>query len=269
MPKPFWICSGLLVVGTLVWAKDEVPVGTNPLLSPPASSASVTGLRGFIPASESTGRAYGLSLERGGAAAPTPCPPALPKLEATRDLPADARKLLDGFQEEAKLIRQKAEDEVATRGEALAIALKTLQDQYTREAKLDEAVAIRDLIRKLKAARINLQADPGNLSAFYQAIGQTFYFEVTGATSGGSVWGTEVYTYDSRLAIAAVHSGALKDGETGIVEVTLLNSPDSHKGSTANGVTTSSWGVYSASYTVKRWTGSKPAQPTPATDVPR
>lgn len=256
MRKLFWTGCGLALVGTLAWA-DEIRV-----------FRSGSGFHGLAPAAQVV-TLETLGTSPYGGASNRPCPPAPPQLDAPRDLPADARKLLDGFKDEAKLIRQKAEDEVAARGNALADSLKVLQDQYTREAKLDEAVAIRDLIRKLHASKLELREDPGNLSAFVQAIGKTYYFEVTGSTTGGSVWGSEVYTYDSRLAVAAVHSGALKEGETGIVEVTLLQSPNPHTGSTANGVTTSSWGVYSASYTVKRWIGSKPAQPTPATVLPR
>lgn len=244
MSKLFWTGCGLLAVGALAWAQDYrggLIVG-----EPPQPVALLERLE--------------LTSPFGGASAPTPCPPQRPKLEAPRDLPADARKLFEGFQEEAKLIRKKAEDDVAAKGKSLADNLKMLQDQYTREAKLDEAVAIRELIRKLRAADLDLRADPGTLSSYLTLMGQTLYFEVTGAASSGSIWGSEVYTYDSRLAVAAVHSGALKDGETGIVEVTLLKSPDPHVGSTANGVTSSSWGSYSASYTVKRWVGSRPAE---------
>jgi hypothetical protein len=243
MSKLFWTGCGLLAVGALAWAQDY---RGGPIVGePPQPVALLERLE--------------LTSPFGGACAPTPCPPQRPKLEAPRDLPADARKLFEGFQEEAKLIRKKAEDDVAARGKSLADSLKMLQDQYTREAKLDEAVAIRELIRKLRAADLELRADPGTLSSYLSLMGQTLYFEVTGAASSGSIWGSEVYTYDSRLAVAAVHSGALKDGETGIVEVTLLKSPDPHVGSTANGVTSSSWGSYSASYTVKRWSGSAPA----------
>ncbi len=193
-------------------------------------------------------------LERlGPATLADECPPALPKLVASPDLPESAWKLLDGYLEESRILRKKVEDEIANRGTALAESLQTLQDEFTREAKLDEAVAIRDLIRRLNAARLNLRPDPGNLSAYASKTGETFLFEVTGKARAGTVWGTELYTYDSPLAVAAVHAGALKDGETGVVAVTIHQSPHPHHASTANGVTSNSWGVYSASYSVKRW----------------
>ena len=38
-----------------------------------------------------------------------------------------------------------------------------------------------------------------------------------GAGVGGFVWGTNVYTLDSTLALAAVHAGLLKTGESKVV----------------------------------------------------
>ncbi len=185
-----------------------------------------------------------------------PCPPAPPKLEAAADLPAEAKALLTAYKAEVDAIRQKAEDEVQTKGERLAVTLKTVQDQYTRDAKLDEAVAVRDLIRRLTAAHLPVRPNPGNLTSFREQIGQTFYFEVAGRTTG-SLYGTEVYTHDSDLATAAVHIGALKNGESGIVQVTIVASPSEHVSSEQNGVRSTAWGTYSGSYTVQRWVGTR------------
>lgn len=185
-----------------------------------------------------------------------PCPPSPAKLEIPRDLPADAKAVVANFQTEADAIRKKAEDDIRAKSDQLATSLKTLQDQYTRDAKLDEAVAIRDLIRKLQAAHLPLHAYQGSLMPYRERIGDKFYFEITGR-SGSSIWGTEVYTLDSDLCTAAVHIGALKDGETGIVQVTIVKSPEQHESSTLNGIRSSSWGSYPASYTVQRWSGSR------------
>jgi hypothetical protein len=92
--------------------------------------------------------------------------------------------------------------------------------------------------------------NPGSLSSYSQKVGETFLFNVTGQT-GGSIFGTGTYTTDSSLASAAVHAGVLKDGETGVVQVTIVESPNQFAGSTANGITSSSWGAYPAAYTVK------------------
>lgn len=174
-------------------------------------------------------------------------PPAPP---VDQDLPEDAKALLDGLEKEAADIRRKAELEISTRREKTIKALKQLQDKYTKDAKLDEAVAIRDKIRKLGVAHLKPVRDPGNLSGYQRKIDQTFFFEVTGAVNG-AVWGTELYTCDSSLAAAAVHAGVLKVGQRGIVKVTILRSPNEHLGSVANGVRSRDWGAFPASYTVE------------------
>jgi hypothetical protein len=90
--------------------------------------------------------------------------------------------------------------------------------------------------------------DPGNLKAYEQKIGEVFAFSVTGAVAGGSIWGTDMYTTDSRLAMAAVHAGLLKDGETGVVKVKIVAGQPSYAGSAKNGVTSSGYGGYGGSY---------------------
>ena len=92
---------------------------------------------------------------------------------------------------------------------------------------------------------------PANLREYGNKIGETFTFYVKGASSG-NVWGTGLYTDDSSLAAAAVHAGALRAGEWGVVDVTVLPGQSSYKGSSANGVTSGSYGPYSASYQVSR-----------------
>jgi hypothetical protein len=94
----------------------------------------------------------------------------------------------------------------------------------------------------------NAQPDPGNLTAFESQSGKILSFTVTGAAVGGSVWGTDVYTTDSRLAIAAVHAGVLKVGETGVVRVKVIASPPAFAGSSRHGIMTSPYGRYRAAY---------------------
>ncbi len=88
---------------------------------------------------------------------------------------------------------------------------------------------------------------PANLVGYRNRVGQTFEFNVTGST-GGAVWGTDVYTDDSSIARAAVHAGVLAVGQTKVVTVTILPGQGSYPASTRNGVTTASWGAWSGSY---------------------
>jgi hypothetical protein len=95
----------------------------------------------------------------------------------------------------------------------------------------------------------NVEPDPGSLTAYHASIGKTFAFKVTGRAEG-FIWGTGVYTTDSSLATAAVHAGALKPGETGVVRVTIMASPPAFTGSTQNGVTSNPYGMYAAAYEI-------------------
>lgn len=92
---------------------------------------------------------------------------------------------------------------------------------------------------------------PARIQDLCDTPGTTYYFRVTGA-SDGSVWGTDVYTGDSSLALAAVHAGALKPGETAIVRVTVMPPLSQYQGSVRNGVTSHDYGRYGTAYGVNR-----------------
>ncbi|HEV3257510.1 MAG TPA: LCCL domain-containing protein [Gemmataceae bacterium] len=94
--------------------------------------------------------------------------------------------------------------------------------------------------------------DPGNLTALQNQIGKTFVFKVTGAATGGWIWGTNVYTSDSTLAIVAVHAGIVKPGKTGVVKVTIVAPLAAYEGSTRNGVTSQPYGPWGGAYRVKK-----------------
>lgn len=88
---------------------------------------------------------------------------------------------------------------------------------------------------------------PPTMVGLCDTVGSTFYFRLRGETEG-SVWGTDVYTGDSTLAVAAVHAGLVKPEEAAIVKVTVLAPPPQFKGSSRNGVTTHDFGRYGTAY---------------------
>lgn len=103
------------------------------------------------------------------------------------------------------------------------------------------------------AAASGVMPNPGNLKSVAGASpGKVMLFEVTGALTGGSVWGTKTYTTDSNLAMAAVHAGVLKPGQTAVVRVTFYPGQAKYQGSFKNGVKSDSWGSYDLSYMVER-----------------
>jgi hypothetical protein len=191
------------------------------------------------------------------------------------DLPAEARALIDEAEHELIAIRDRAErqaDEIRVRADRavaevnarcatevraherrLLEQLKPLQDGYARQGKLDEALAIRDRIRSLKASLLEAQPDPGSLAGLpAHPVGTQLLFDVTGDASG-MVWGSDVYTHDSELAAAAVHAGALRDGERGVVRVTLVDTLNvAFTGSYRNGVESESFGPWPVGFRVER-----------------
>jgi hypothetical protein len=165
-------------------------------------------------------------------------------------LPPDVRELLVQYEKNKTPIQQEARRKIRQLQVPLIASLKEAQDRYTRDAKLDEAVAIRDYLRALLESRFQTLRDPGMLYNLNSQVGRVFHFRVTGA-QGGPLWGTDIYTTDSMLAAAAVHAGVLKLGQTGVVKVTILPGQATYRESDRHGVSSSSWGTYSASFMVE------------------
>lgn len=93
------------------------------------------------------------------------------------------------------------------------------------------------------AEKLVVQGDPGSLTGLQGQIGKVFAFRVTGLANGqGHVWGTGIYTSDSTLAVAAVHAGVVKVGQTKVVKVRIVAGQNAYVGSTQNGVTSSQYG---------------------------
>jgi hypothetical protein len=163
------------------------------------------------------------------------------------DLPGDAQKIVDSFDKAAAAVRERAEAELNALRKTAVQQLQPIQDRYTRAAKLDEALAVREAIRAVRGVK----ADPGVFSPTVEDAGRTLYFEVVGDTTG-SVWGTKVYCAGSALSAAAVHAGVLRAKEKGVVKVTVLPGADSYQGSAQNGVTSSDYGPYKPAFTIER-----------------
>jgi hypothetical protein len=159
--------------------------------------------------------------------------------------------LIAQYEEDKKPIQREAQVKIRKLSRQLIQSLKPLQDKYTKDAKLDEAVTIRDWIRYLQNFTSNILQDPGTLNGLNPKIGDVLHIRVTGGTSG-ALWGTDVYTTDSSLAMAAVHAGVLKAGETGIIKVTILPGQESYQGSMRNGISSNSWQSFPASFKVER-----------------
>ncbi len=92
--------------------------------------------------------------------------------------------------------------------------------------------------------------DPGTLGQYGNQIGKRFAFTVTGSNMNGALWGTGVYTTDSSLAMAAVHSGVLKVGQTGVVVVQIVPTPNNFTGTFQNGIQSNPYQQYPTAYQI-------------------
>jgi LCCL domain len=99
-----------------------------------------------------------------------------------------------------------------------------------------------------QAASANILPDPGRMNAYANEVGKTLSFRVTGPQPGVAaqqgVFGTTVYTVDSSLAASAVHAGAIRPGQTGVIRVTIVGAHPGFTASARNGVMSQPWGPW-------------------------
>ncbi len=88
---------------------------------------------------------------------------------------------------------------------------------------------------------------PANMLDLCDPVGATYYFRVTGEAAG-PLWGTDVYTGDSALSVAAVHAGLVKVGESAVLKVIVEKPLARYAGSTRNGVTSHDFGPFATAY---------------------
>jgi hypothetical protein len=141
------------------------------------------------------------------------------------------------------------------RAETIAVATTEFGPQNLRLADIRNLRSER--ARPAGLSYLAPEADPGNMTRYQGQIGKTFAFHVTGRADS-TVYGTGVYTYDSTIAVAAVHCGVLKAGEAAVIHVQMVASPASFTASTQNGVTSASWTAYPSAFKIL---GKGPATP--------
>jgi hypothetical protein len=174
-------------------------------------------------------------------ATPAPTRPAAPAITAPV-LPVDARRLVD--QTTQQLLDQ----------------LLQLQERYLADKRPEDAAAVRTQIQLLRQVT-GLPEDPAgradhvNMVQYRDRVGQSFVFTITGSADQ-PVWGSGVYTDDTRLEGAAVHAGVLRSGQTGPVRVTVLGGQAQYVGSKRNGVESASFGPSNGSYRIETGPGS-------------
>jgi len=92
---------------------------------------------------------------------------------------------------------------------------------------------------------------PLSLSEFREHVFESFTASVVGSNDG-AIWGSDIYTDDSPVAVAAVHAGLLKPGERGMLKITLLPGLSRYTAAERNGVSSSEYGRWEGSYRIER-----------------
>jgi hypothetical protein len=77
---------------------------------------------------------------------------------------------------------------------------------------------------------------------------QDFTFDCPPNGSIGSLWGTDIYTSDSSICTAAVHSGLFSARDGGRVTIRIRPGAEFYNGTTRNGITSSRYGSYRGSF---------------------
>ena len=122
---------------------------------------------------------------------------------------------------------------------------------------VQELVAYFDRSGQLSKSEVRQLLDKGYLAAdapqtmleLTSSVGTSYYFRVRGETEG-PLWGTDTYTGDSMLAVAAVHAGLVKPGDTAVVKVTVVAPLLQYQGCVRNGVTSHDFGRYGSAYQI-------------------
>jgi hypothetical protein len=169
-------------------------------------------------------------------------------------LPSDAQEISQTHETLVAALEKRTEQRILAAGRTASAPLERLMKELCRDEKLDDALVVREAIRQMTSVVRDVQRDPGHLPAG-AAVGQVYYFELVGHPMAGSLYGTDIYTNDSTLATAVVHTGLLAAGEKGVVKVTVLPGQESYVSSTRCGITSSSYGNWSLSYKMEKARG--------------
>lgn len=123
--------------------------------------------------------------------------------------------------------------------------MKVIQElvaYFDRAGRLDKAA-----IGKLLDQGFLASDAPATMMGLCETLGATYYFRVKGEAAG-TCWGTDVYTGDSQIAMAAVHAGLVKPDHEAIVKITVVAPPAQFHGSARHGVTSHDFGRFGSAY---------------------
>ena len=171
-----------------------------------------------------------------------------------------AERLLDRIRElvPAEYLEVRNEDLVFTEKSQISGVIETESLDVDTAAFGRQKLQIAAMRKLLSESDIDREPssglpDPGTLTNYRNQIGKSYYFTLTGPGLGGQagVWGSDIYTYDSNLAMCAVHAGVLRPGQTKIVGVTIVGPQEAFGSSNRNGINSQPWGSYPSGFRFK------------------
>lgn len=101
-------------------------------------------------------------------------------------------------------------------------------------------------------AQQDYQNPPSSMSSLRSSQGKLYTFKVTGKVNG-HVWGgrNNIYTDNSDLATAAVHSGYVKIGETKLLKVRIINDVKDYPSISRNGINSMKCDTWAGAYHIQ------------------
>lgn len=88
-----------------------------------------------------------------------------------------------------------------------------------------------------------------NAKSFRGKNGQRFTYACpAGGRVSGAVWGTDLYTDDSAVCVAAIHAGLIAQGGGGTVSIEIRPGANAYNGSSRNGITSRNYGRWKGSF---------------------
>lgn len=86
--------------------------------------------------------------------------------------------------------------------------------------------------------------------AYRGQLGQTLTITCPPNGSPDSVWGSDLYSDDSSICTAALHSGRVTLAQGGTVQIVIAAGAPAYVATTRNGVSTAPWGPWTGSFTI-------------------
>lgn len=135
--------------------------------------------------------------------------------------------------------------------ENYSVAMKLSRFEPPGEvAKTTGSLTTPDSARPVYA--VNLEGSDADMAVVGSRFKTQIFLVVTGSDLG-TIWGTDTYTADSPFAVAAVHAGLLKVGETGWIICESVPTQGPFEGSTRHGLSSQSHNRYDVAYRLRRY----------------